>query len=359
MSFNSGNKIKFSIFGQSHSKEMGVIVEGFPAGFKPDMEKLNEFMQRRAPGKDKYSTTRKEQDIPEVVSGMNPDGTLCGSPLCMVIENSNAKSREYDNLKLVPRPGHSDFAAYMKYNGFNDIRGGGQFSGRLTAPLCAAGGIAKQILEEKGIFIGAHISSVHGIKDDSFNATGCSTKLFEEIAKKDFPVISDEKGLFMRAEIDRAREDKNSVGGTIECIICGIKAGMGDFGTDSIESRLSSLAFSVPAVKGIEFGNGFECEKLYGSENNDEFYIDENGDVKTKTNNHGGILGGISSGMPILFKVVIKPTPSIAREQNSVNLKTKTNEVLEVSGRHDPCIVQRAVPVFEAVAALAILDILS
>ena len=359
MSFNSGNKVKFNIFGQSHSAEMGVVAEGFPTGFKPDMEKLKAFMGRRAPGKDRFSTQRKETDEPLIVSGINPDGSLCGSPLCIVIKNSDAKSKDYESLKLVPRPGHSDYAAYMKYKGFNDIRGGGQFSGRLTAPLCAAGGIAKQILEEKGIFISAHIYSLHGIKDEAFDSINPDVSLFEEIAKKSFPVISDEKGLLMQKEIDAAREDKDSVGGIVECIITGLKAGEGDFGTDSFESRLSSVVFSIPAVKGIEFGNGFECASLFGSENNDEFYIDESGEVKTKTNNHGGILGGISSGMPIIFRAAVKPTPSISKEQGSVNLKTGENCVLEIKGRHDPSIVQRAVPVFEAAAALVVLDMLS
>lgn len=359
MSFNSGNKLKFVCFGQSHSEAMGVIAEGFPAGFKPDIKRLSDFMKRRAPGRDEFSTQRKETDEPIFLSGLNADGSFCGSPVCIMIKNSDARSADYENIKLVPRPGHSDFAAYMKYKGFNDIRGGGQFSGRLTAPICAAGGIALQILEEKGVFIGSHIYSLHGIRDDDFDYIAPDERLFKEIADKGFPVISSEKGEKMQKKISEAREKGDSVGGIIECMITGLNAGVGDFGTDSIESRISSVVFSIPAVKGIEFGNGFECEKLCGSENNDEFYADENGNIKTRTNNHGGILGGISSGMPIVFRAAVKPTPSIAREQKSVNLRTGKEQSLKINGRHDPCIVQRAVPVFEAVCALVVLDLLS
>lgn len=357
MSFDIGNKIKYTVFGQSHSEAIGIVIEGLPAGFKPDQEKIAEFMARRAPGRNSFSTPRKEADAVKFLSGLNENGELCGAPLCMVIENTNTKSRDYKNLKINPRPGHSDFPAYIKFGGFNDIRGGGQFSGRLTAPLCAAGAIAKEILAEKGIFIGAHISSVHGLNDSSFNPLGESKEVFEEIAAKEFPVISDRQGELMKEEIEKARRNKDSVGGIIECMISGLAPGLGSDKTDSIESRLSSMIFSIPAVKGIEFGAGFKAAELYGSENNDEFYFD--GDtVKTRTNNHGGILGGISSGMPIVFRAVIKPTSSIGRLQKTINLETMTETDLEIKGRHDPCIVQRAVPVTEACAALVVLDLL-
>lgn len=357
MSFDIGNKIKYTVFGQSHSEAIGIVIEGLPAGYKPDTEKMAEFMARRAPGKNPFSTPRKEADEVKILSGLNENGELCGAPLCLVIENTNTKSKDYSSLKINPRPGHSDFSAYVKFGGANDIRGGGQFSGRLTAPLCAAGAIAKEILKEKGIHIGAHISSVHGIKDDSFDSVNPDCKAFYEIAAKDFPVISDAKGELMKAEIEKARENKDSVGGIIECAITGLAPGLGSDKTDSIESKIASIIFSVPAVKGIEFGAGFNAAGLYGSENNDEFYFD-NGTVKTRTNNHGGILGGISSGMPIIFKTAIKPTPSIGQLQKTVNLETKEETELEIKGRHDPCIVQRAVPVIEACAALVILDIL-
>ena len=357
MSFDIGNKIKYTVFGQSHSEAIGIVIEGLPAGYKPDTEKMAEFMARRAPGRNAFSTPRKEADAVKILSGLNDKGELCGAPLCLVIENINTKSKDYDTLKINPRPGHSDYSAFVKFGGANDIRGGGQFSGRLTAPLCAAGAIAKEILKENGIYIGAHISSVHGVEDDSFDSINPDVKIFDEIAAKDFPVISDAKGELMKAEIENARADKNSVGGTIECIISGLDAGYGSDKTDSIESRIASTVFSVPAVKGIEFGAGFKAAELYGSENNDEFYYD-NGCIKTRTNNHGGILGGISSGMPIIFKVAIKPTPSIGKLQKTVNLETKEETELEINGRHDPCIVQRAVPVIEACAALVILDLI-
>ena len=357
MSSNIGQNIKISIFGQSHSEAIGIVIEGLPAGYKPDTEKMAEFMARRAPGRNAFSTPRKEADAVKILSGLNDKGELCGAPLCLVIENTNTKSKDYDSLKTNPRPGHSDYSAFIKFSGANDIRGGGQFSGRLTAPICAAGAIAKEILKEKGIYIGAHISSVHGVEDAYFDNINPDVKCFDEISSKDFPVISDAKGELMKAEIEKAREGKDSVGGTIECIIAGLDAGYGSDKTDSIESRIASIVFSVPAVKGVEFGSGFNAANLYGSENNDEFYYD-NEVVKTRTNNHGGILGGISSGMPIVFKVAIKPTPSIGKLQKTVNLETKRDAELEINGRHDPCIVQRAVPVIEACAALVILDLL-
>lgn len=358
MSLEMFEKISYTIFGQSHSEKMGVVISGLPAGFAPDLKKLAEFMKRRAPGNDAFSTKRKEADEPHIVSGINPDGTLCGAPLCIMIDNKDQRSSDYEKLKALPRPSHADYAAYVKYGGYNDIRGGGQFSGRLTAPLCAAGGIAKQILEEKGISVSAHIYSVHGIKDRTFNPLEEEKELYKELEKKEFPVISNGAGEKMKAEILAARENLDSVGGSIECIITGIKAGKGSFGAESIESRISAAVFGIPAVKGIEFGCGFESEKLFGSEFNDEFYYDGEKNVKTYKNNNGGILGGISNGMPIIFRAAIKPTPSIAKKQRTVNLSAKENAELEIKGRHDPCIVQRAVPVMEAAAALVILDLI-
>lgn len=354
--YQTGDKFKVTIFGQSHSAEIGATVEGLPAGFRPDMEKVYAFMERRAPGRDRFSTQRKEADMPEIVSGL-AGGVACGAPLTAVIKNKDQKSTDYENLKLVPRPGHADYTAYIKYEGNNDIRGGGQFSGRMTAPLCFAGALALQILEEKGIHIGAHIEAVHNVKDERFSPTNITKEDLDSIKEKEFPVINDFVKVKMEAEIDRARENQDSVGGVIECAVVGLPVGIGGPLFGGIEGELSRNIFAVPAIKGIEFGAGFMASGMYGSENNDEFYFD--GDtVKTKTNNAGGILGGISNGMPLVFRVAVKPTPSISKEQNSVNLKTKEAEKLVIKGRHDPCIVKRAVPVIEAVAAITILNML-
>lgn len=354
--YQTGNKIKITIFGQSHSEAIGVVVDGLPAGFRPDLDKINEFMKRRAPGRDRFSTARKEADMPEILSGL-VDGLTCGAPLCAIIKNSDQKSRDYDNLKLVPRPGHADFAAYMKYDGNNDIRGGGQFSGRMTAPLCFAGALCMQLLENKGIHIGAHIESVHGIRDMRFDPVNITKDELYSLSQKDFCVIDEEAGERMKEQIDKARKSLDSVGGCIECAIIGMPVGVGGPLFEGIEGRISQNIFAVPAIKGIEFGAGFSASEMFGSENNDSFYAND-GEIKTKTNNHGGILGGISSGMPIIFRVCVKPTPSIAKEQDSVNLKTKEAEKLVVTGRHDPCILGRAVPVIEAVAAITMLDML-
>ena len=354
--YSLGEKVKVTIFGQSHSAAIGAVIEGLPAGFEIDFDRVRSFMQRRAPGRNLMSTQRKEADEFEVLSGI-ADGRTCGAPLCMMIKNSDARSSDYEKLKLVPRPGHADFTAYMKYGGFNDIRGGGQFSGRMTAPLCFAGVVCIQILEKLGIYLAAHIESVHGVKDERFNAVSVTKQELEEIAAKDFPVISDECGEKMKQEIENARRNGDSAGGSIELAAIGIPCGLGGPLFGGIESKISSAVFGIPAVKGIEFGAGFGVCNMYGSENNDEFYA-ENGTVKTKTNNHGGILGGISSGMPLIFRAALKPTPSISAEQTSVNLRTMENEKLAVTGRHDPCIVHRAVPAVEAAAAIVIADLM-
>lgn len=356
MSCNFGNNIKITIFGQSHSEAIGVVIDGLPAGFKIDTEKTAAFMARRAPGQNDLSTPRKEADEVKILSGV-VDGVTCGAPLCAVIENTNTRSGDYDKLRLLPRPSHSDFAAMMKHGGFNDIRGGGNFSGRLTAPLCFAGAVCMQMLEEKGIFIGAHVSSIGKAADERFDAVNVSKTDFENILSKSFPVINDKQGELMRKEIYDAKGNGDSVGGTIECAIVGMPAGIGDPIFDGIENRISAAVFGIPAVKGIEFGAGFESARMLGSENNDDFTA-ENGVIKTVTNNHGGILGGISSGMPIVFRCAIKPTPSIAMQQQSVNTETLEEEKLVIGGRHDPCIVPRAVPCIEAAAAVVIADYL-
>lgn len=353
MSSMTGNKIKISVFGQSHSNGIGVVIDGLPAGKKICMDKVYEFMGRRAPGKNKLSTQRKESDTPQIISGLVND-TTCGAPLCAVIYNENQHSSDYKNIIDTPRPSHADFSGYMRYNGFNDVSGGGHFSGRLTAPLCFVGAICMQILEDSGIKVESHIQSIKNVKDEKFSLTDTE---FLGIAQKEFPVINNEAGKQMIEVIDKARMNCDSVGGVIECKVTGVKAGFGDPMFDGVENLLARNVFGIPAVKGIEFGNGFDATELFGSENNDDFCI-ENGEIKTVTNNSGGINGGITNGMPIVFRIAMKPTASIFKEQNSVSLSNKTEQKLQIKGRHDPCIVQRAVPVVEAVTAFTILDII-
>lgn len=357
MSSMFGDKIKLSIFGESHGLGIGVIIDGFPAGLEIDLEEVRKEMKRRAPGRNEMSTPRKEKDEVIIQSGIF-QGKTTGTPICGMILNTNQNSKDYSYLKNIMRPSHADYSGNIKYKGYNDYRGGGSFSGRLTAPLVFAGALAKQCLKEYKIFIGAHISSVGKIKDDSFNTLTETKEQFDKISEKKIPVINDKVLLNMEKEISSARENKNSIGGKIECIAINVPAGIGEPFFDSVESRLSHMLFSIPAVKGVEFGLGFELSEIYGDEANDPIYIDDNDEIKTKTNNNGGILGGITNGMPILFRVAVKPTPSIGKPQETVNLETRKNTILEVNGRHDPCIVQRAVPVVESAAAIVILDLL-
>lgn len=351
-----GNNIKVSIFGESHGNAIGITIDGLPSGFELDLDMIDVEMKRRAPGRSSLSTARKESDIPEILSGYF-NGKTTGTPLCGIIRNGDQHSKDYGKLKDLMRPGHADYTGAVKYSGFNDYRGGGHFSGRITAPLVFAGAICKQILASKGIEIGAHVKSIKNIKDKSFDYTNISNEQLKELRSKELPLLDPSKEEEMRNVILEAKNDLNSVGGVIECAVVGIEAGLGDPFFDSVESRLSHLLFSVPAVKGVEFGLGFKITELYGSESNDSFYY-EGEKVKTKTNNNGGILGGITNGMPIIFKTAIKPTPSISRKQDTINISTKKNEELEIVGRHDPCIVQRAIPVIEAVAAIGILDLI-
>lgn len=349
-----GEKLKVSIFGQSHSEAIGVVVDGIPAGVKLDMDKLSAFLSRRAPGSGAHTTSRKEADAPRFIAGV-VDGVTCGSPVCAIIENTNTRSKDYSNLRETPRPGHADYTAFVKYGLAHDIRGGGHFSGRLTACLCIAGGICLQYLEERGIKIAAHVSEIAGVADRRFNPV--LPELSEVITDAPIAVLDKSAGERMMEEILSAKAALDSVGGVIECAATGVPAGLGDPMFDGIENNIAHIVFGVPAVKGIEFGAGFEAAKMRGSENNDAFCI-ENGEVRTKTNNHGGALGGISSGMPIIFRAAIKPTPSIAREQESVSLSSREAATLEIVGRHDPCIVPRAVPCMEAAMAIAICDMM-
>jgi len=357
MSTTFGTHIRISVAGQSHADAIGVIIDGLPAGFPVDMEALSAFMGRRAPGQNRFSTTRKEADAPEFLAGLLENVTT-GAPVMAVIRNTNTRSSDYDNLRDVPRPGHADLTAELKYGGFQDVRGGGHFSGRLTAPLCIAGGIALQMLAEKGIEIFSHIRAIHGVEGEVPDYTPLSLPALRAIAQKPFPVWDDGQGEKMQAEIDRARQNADSVGGIIETAVFGLPAGLGTPMFSRMEGRLAAAVFGVPAVRGIAFGNGFDAAELYGSENNDSFYYDTDGTVKTRTNRCGGVLGGITTGMPLVFRAAIKPTPSIGREQESIRLSKKTAETLIVTGRHDPCIVPRAVPVMEAVTALTVLDAL-
>lgn len=356
MSSSMGNNFKITVFGQSHSGAIGVVIDGIPAGIKLDIAKIEAFMARRAPSGGGISTARKEADRPEIVSGLVDDIT-CGAPICAVIANSDTRSKDYSKLRDLPRPMHADFAAAMKYNGANDIRGGGQFSGRLTAPLCFAGAVAMQLLERYGITIGAHISAISGIKDEDFDAVTVSADQLEAVKQKSLAVVDDKAGERMTERILQVKARGDSVGGIIECAVVGLPAGIGEPLYDGIENRVASAVFGIPAVKGIEFGAGFAAAEMLGSEHNDPFVM-QDGKTVTETNRHGGILGGISSGMPILFKAAFKPTPSIAKQQRTVSLQNKQNSELVIEGRHDPCIVPRAVPCVEAAAAVAMIDLI-
>ncbi len=352
-----GENLKITIYGESHSESIGVTVEGFPCGFSVNKNKLAAFMARRAPGRDKFSTPRKESDEVVFLSGIT-DGITNGDTIHAVIYNQNRKPKDYSDIADTPRPGHADYTAKMKYGESYNATGGGHFSGRLTAPMCIAGGICMQWLEAQGITVGAHIASIHGIEDKKIDTVNITADELNAIKSKDFACIDDTAAEKMQSEILKAKSDGNSVGGSIECAVVGLPAGIGEHMFNGLENRISLAAFGIPAVKGIEFGTGFDVCNMYGSENNDEFYINENGEIRTRTNNCGGILGGISNAMPLVFRVAIKPTPSIALTQNTVSLSKKTNTTINIGGRHDPCIVQRAVPCVEAAAAIAITDLM-
>ena len=351
-----GLNIKLKIYGGSHDERIGMTLSGIPAGHAVDLDRLYAFMSRRAPGQDTFSTQRKESDVPVFLSGLDNNVTN-GDVIEAVIYNKNQHSKDYSSLVDVPRPSHADLTARMKYGDGVDLRGGGHFSGRLTAPMCIAGGICLQILEARGIRIGAHIYSIGDVSDTPFCPTDVSPELLDKLASSRLAVIDQEQGDKMKAEIEDARLDGDSVGGVIECAVVGAPAGLGEHMFSSVEGRISSVVFGIPAVKGIEFGRGFGSSLLRGSENNDAIRTDGK-DIFTATNNAGGILGGMSNGMPIIFRAAIKPTPSIAKEQDSISLSKMENVKLSIKGRHDPCIVPRAVPVFEAAAALAILDMM-
>jgi len=338
MSSTYGENLKLSIFGQSHGAAIGMTLDGIPAGLPVDTDALQIFLNRRAPGQNDWSTPRKEADRPEFLSGIL-DGFTCGAPIA--------------NLKDCPRPGHADLTAQIKYGGFQDAAGGGHFSGRLTAPLCIAGGLCKQWLEGMGIQVFAHIAAIAGISDTPFDPLSPD----RDSIQPDFPVIKPDAGAQMRDAISAAKGDGDSVGGIVECAVTGLPAGVGEPIFGGVESRIAQIVYGVPAVKGVEFGAGFSAANLRGSQNNDDYVISD-GQIRTVTNNAGGILGGITTGMPLIFRAALKPTPSISRPQQSVDLNDGKVRELIVKGRHDPCIVPRAVPVIEAAAAIAIFDMI-
>ncbi len=348
--------ITVSLFGESHGKGIGVVMDNLPSGEVIDLDKLGAFMARRAPKKDGTSTTRSEKDVPEILSGLY-EGRTTGTPLAAVIMNTDQHSGDYGNISHIARPAHADYTGFLRYGGANDPRGGGHFSGRITAPLCFAGAVCGQILEHRGITTGAHIQSIKDVNDERFDPVNVDARQLELVKSRPFPTLSESAEAKMREVINAARMDLNSVGGIVECAAVGFPAGVGSPRMDGLENVISRLVFAIPAVKGIEFGNGFSCADIFGSENNDEFTI-KNGKIVTETNNHGGILGGISSGMPIIFRAAFKPTPSISRPQNSVDFKEMTEQELIIKGRHDPCVVPRAVPCVEAALNVALVSAL-
>ena len=352
MSSTYGENLKLSIFGQSHGPAIGMVLDGIPAGLPVDPDQLQAFLNRRAPGQNDWSTPRKEEDRPEFLGGIL-DGFTCGAPIAAVIYNKNARSGDYANLKDCPRPGHADYTAQVKYGGFQDTAGGGHFSGRLTAPLCIAGGLCKQWLEKTGIRIGAHILAIGECGDTYFDPMDPEL----ETVGHDFPVLNPDSGEAMRALITEARSAGDSVGGIIECAVTGLPAGIGEPIFGGVESRIAQIVYGIPAVKGVEFGIGFDCACVPGSQCNDAFALCD-GKIVTQTNNSGGINGGITNGMPVIFTAAFKATPSISCPQQSVSLSRMEAQELIVKGRHDPCIVPRAVPVVEAAAAIAIYDMI-
>ncbi|MBN2899995.1 MAG: chorismate synthase [Clostridia bacterium] len=351
-----GMNLKVSIFGESHGECVGVVISNLPAGIRLDLEAIQAELNRRKPGKSALETPRKEDDAFKIMSGYFNEYTT-GAPLAMIIENTNTKSKDYGDIKQMPRPGHADYTAYMKYKGFHDYRGGGHFSGRLTAGIVFAGAVAKQILSKLGISIGAVIESVGMVADERIDSLIVTEAQLEAWRTSAFPVVHPEKGAAMRQLIEDMRVDHNSVGGVIRCIGLNIPVGLGEPFFDSFESRLAYMLFSIPAVKGVAFGLGFDVAKLDGKQANDDFYMD-GGLFKTKTNNAGGILGGITNGMPLDVQVAFKPTPSIGQEQQTVNVETLEEKTIAIEGRHDACIIPRAVPVVEAAMAITLLDLL-
>lgn len=350
-----GQNVSFTLFGESHGEEIGIVIDGLAPGIKVDTDYIRLQLDRRRPS-GKISTSRSEADDFRIVSGVF-SGRTTGTPICILIPNTNKKSGDYTKLATLPRPGHADYTAMCKYHGFQDHRGGGHFSGRLTAPLVAAGAIARMALAEKGIYIGTHIKALAGKSDREFDASDLKNDI-DLLSKSSFPVLDSEAGALMRAEAEKAAAEGDSVGGILETTVIGMPAGVGEPWFDTVESVLSHALFSIPAVKGVEFGSGFALSSMKGSVANDSFITDGK-TVSTKTNHNGGINGGITNGMPLLFRLAIKPTPSIYKEQETVDLTVMENKKLQIEGRHDPTIVHRAAPVADAVTAMVLCDLIS
>ncbi len=351
-----GKNIKVSVFGESHGAGIGVVLDGFPAGLSLDMERIAAEMARRRPGTGKHATARAEADQVEILSGVY-NGKTTGTPLCGIIRNTDTKSADYSELQVLPRPGHADYTGQVRYHGNNDPRGGGHFSGRLTAPLVFAGEICRQFLETRGITIGSHIQSIRDVYDCPFDPCRVGEAELDLLRTMPVPVNDRSCAQEMLDAVEEARLGMNSLGGIVETAVIGLLPGLGSPMFQNVEARLSSMLFSIPAVKGVEFGDGFALATMTGQESNDAFFM-ENGHVSTRTNHNGGINGGITNGMPVIFRVVVKPTASIYLEQDTVNLETGHDAKLAIKGRHDPCIAIRAVPVLDAATAIVMADLL-
>ncbi len=356
MSSDIGHRVRLSIFGESHGEMIGCTLHNLPAGETVDMEEVAAQMARRAPGNDPTATPRKEKDLPRVVSGLY-GGVTTGTPLTAVILNENTKSGDYAAQWHVPRPGHADYTGIVRYNGANDMRGGGHFSGRLTAPLVFAGAICRQILARRGVHIGAHIARIADVEDTPFDPLLVDAQTLNILSSTAFSLLDPAKEAPMRAAVDAARSRADSVGGVVELAVTGLPVGLGSPMFEGVENKLAAMLFGVPAVKGVEFGDGFALSTMCGSQANDSLRYEEDGTLGWMSNHNGGIVGGITTGAPLIVRVAIKPTPSIGQAQASVNLREQCNTVTMVNGRHDPCIVPRAVPVVEAAVAIALLDL--
>lgn len=348
-----GQNVTITLFGESHGAALGAVIDGLAPGIAVDEEFISAQLSLRRPV-GSISTPRVENDKFEILSGVF-EGKTTGTPICIVIPNENTKSKDYNEMRSKARPGHADFTAYEKYHGFEDYRGGGHFSGRITAGIVAAGAIAISALKNKGIYIGTHISKCGGIDDTKFS--DLKTEI-DALNKKQFAVLDDNKAEQMIDAITKAKNSGDSVGGLLETAVLGVPAGVGEPWFDSMESLLSHALFSIPAVKGVEFGEGFKLSDMLGSEANDSLYSD--GDtVKTKTNNNGGINGGITNGMPIILRTAVKPTPTISKEQETIDFINRKNTVIAAGGRHDPCIVHRARVVVDSIVAIVLCDVLT
>lgn len=356
MSSSYGENIRLTVFGQSHGGMIGATLDGLPPGEPVDLAAMQAFVNRRAPGRSAYATARREPDAVRIVSGLY-QGKTCGAPLCLLIENMDARSADYDKLRDTPRPAHADYTATARYGGFADPRGGGHFSGRLTAPLVAAGALCAQIIARRGVTVGGHIAALGDCHDTAPDSLRLTPNRLKETADRDFPVFRAEAAAQMREALDVAKQAGDSLGGLLEVFALGLPAGLGSPMFGGVENRLAAAAFAIPAVRGVEFGSGFAAAHVSGSQHNDAFCARQ-GLVRTKTNHHGGVLGGITSGMPLVMRAAVKPTPSIARPQQTLNLATMREETLCISGRHDPCVALRALPCLEAVVAFVLLDLM-